>query len=96
LRYLCCVELERAQQIPIFLELRRITRENTLIERIKNAFQALGLSVDDELFHALASSGKILLLLDAFDEIPDDLKDTVLTDIEDLASRHQGTVNFFV
>ena len=89
LRYLCSVELVKGQQIPIFLELRRITKESSLMDRIKNALQALGLSVDDQLFHVLASSGKILLLLDAFDEIPDDLKSKVLTDIEDLAARHQ-------
>jgi hypothetical protein len=46
------------------------------------------MEVDDELFNALAESGKLLLLLDAFDEVPDELKSVVLTTIEDLASSH--------
>lgn len=86
LRYLCSVELAIARCIPVFVELRRVTQTHTLRDRIYTAFNALGLSVDDELFDALAASGKILLLLDAFDEVPDDHKQRVLTDIEDIAS----------
>ncbi len=90
LRYLCTVELARGEVIPLFLELRRITQETSLMERIRSSFLSLGLSVDDELFHALASSGKIVLFLDAFDEVADELKGKVLTDIEDLAARHEA------
>ncbi len=86
LRYLCATELARGKCIPVFLELRRIDTAHSLEQRIFAAFQALGLSVDDELFRVLAESGKIILLLDAFDEIPEDLKISVLTDIEDLAA----------
>jgi len=89
LRYLCANELWRGQYIPLFLELRRINHDASLKDRIENAFHSLGLSVDQTLFNALASSGKVLLLLDAFDEVPDELKSQVLTDIEDLASRHE-------
>ena len=84
LRYLCSVELGRGEYIPIFLELRRVSPSESLKKRIFTAFESLGLSVDDEIFEALATSGKLVLLLDAFDEVPDDLKSRVLTEIEDL------------
>jgi len=84
LRYLCSVELGRGEYIPIFLELRRISQSESLKDRIFTAFESLKLSIDDEIFAALAASGKIVLLLDAFDEVPDDLKSRVLTEIEDL------------
>jgi hypothetical protein len=84
LRYLCSVELAKGECIPVFVELRRVTLHDRLNDRIYAAFNALGLSVDDELFKALAESGKILLLLDAFDEVSDDLKQGLLTDIEDI------------
>lgn len=90
LRYLCSVELNSAQRIPIFLELRRITSDSSLMDRIKISLLNLDLTVDDHLFHTLAASGKILLLMDAFDEVPDDLKVKVLSDIEDLAARHKS------
>jgi len=86
LRHLCVEELKEGKCIPIFLELRRIQKGVTLRDRIYIEFQNLGLTVDDTLFNALADSGKIILLLDAFDEVPSDEKSRVLTEIEDLAS----------
>jgi hypothetical protein len=86
LRFLCSVELSRGEYIPIFLELRRVSHSETLEDRIFTAFESLKLSIDDEVFAALAASGKIVLLLDAFDEVPDDLKSRVLTEIEDLVA----------
>ncbi|MFH1071640.1 MAG: NACHT domain-containing protein [Candidatus Glassbacteria bacterium] len=86
LRYLCSVELSRGEYIPLYLELRKVSAQHGLKDRIYIEFKSLGLDVDDVLFDALADSGKILLLLDAFDEVPDDLKTTVLTAIEDLVA----------
>lgn len=90
LRYLCSVELALGNHIPLFLELRRISKNYSLRDRIYMAFKSLGLTVDDELFEALAESGRVLLLLDAFDEVPDDLKGAVLTDIEDLVTANEN------
>ncbi len=84
LRYLCSVELARGEYIPIFLELRRVSHSESLKKRIFTAFEGLGLTVDNEIFEALAISGKLVLLMDAFDEVPDDLQTRVLTEIEDL------------
>ncbi|MCK4839319.1 MAG: NACHT domain-containing protein [Desulfobulbaceae bacterium] len=89
LRYLCAVELAQGSIIPLFLELRRIDSTHSLRNRIYAAFSALGLDVDDDLFEALAASGKVLLLLDAFDEVPENLKSSVLTDIEDIADQYE-------
>jgi predicted NACHT family NTPase len=86
LRYLCLIELIRGQYIPLYLELRRVSQKDSLKDRIHTTLASLGLIVDDHLFNTLADSGKILLLLDAFDEIPDDLKSRVLTEIEDLVA----------
>jgi hypothetical protein len=86
LRYLCSMELARGEYIPIYLELRRVSQANSLKDRIFTAFDSLGLPVDDILFDALAKSGKVLLLLDAFDEVPDEIKARVLTEIEDLVA----------
>jgi len=88
LRYLCSMELQKGKCIPLFLELRKVSKLQTLKERIIAAFKSLGINIDDLVFDALIESGKILLLLDAFDEVPEDLKSVVLADIEDLASAY--------
>jgi hypothetical protein len=88
LRYLCSVELINSKCIPLFLELRRISSEFSLRHRIFAAFDALGITINDEIFNVLADSGKLLLLLDAFDEIPEELKSKVITEIEDLSHKY--------
>ena len=86
LRYLCATELARGEYIPLFVELRHIDESQSLEDRILTAFRGLGLEVDENLCDTLMESGKVLLLLDAFDEIPEDLKNSVLVDIQDLAT----------
>ena len=88
LRYLCAVELARGQYLPVFVELQRIEEKQPLIEAILAAARALGLALDAEAFKELAASGRILLLLDAFDEVREDAKTRVLREIEDLATSH--------
>ena len=90
LRYLSSRELLYGEGIPLFIELRRVDKDHSLKDRIVAAFDALGLDVDDELFKVLANSGKIVLMLDAYDEIPGELKSSVLTDIEDIVSKHEN------
>lgn len=89
LRHLCAEELDAGNYIPVFIELRRVQKGVTLRDRIYIEFQNLGLAVGDILFDALADSGKILILLDAFDEVPDEEKQRVLTEIEDLSSTRE-------
>ena len=95
LRYLCAVELAQGRSIPLFLELRKISAQEGIVERIYQELANLGLTVDKALFSALAGSGKIALFLDAFDEIPEKLKKRSLSEIDDLASRYD-TLRIFI
>lgn len=88
LRYLCAVALAQGQCIPIFVELRKISEKETLMNRIFEELANLGLSIDQAMFHNLVASGKITIFLDAFDEIPENLKKRTLSEIDDLASRY--------
>jgi len=87
LRYLCAVALAQGQCIPLFIELRKVSNKESVLDRIYAELSNLGLTVDDSLFSVLAHSGKIVLFLDAFDEIPEDLKGSSLSEIEDLSLR---------
>lgn len=90
LRHLCIQELRQAGsgRIPIFIEFRSIDAKDGLPGAIRRSFDALGFKVSDELLDFYAASGSIVLLLDAFDELADDLVNTVFRDMEILALKY--------
>lgn len=86
LRYLCIREFKAGQRIPIFIELRRIQKNESLFDHIRRFFEILNLSIDHDLFKVIAKSGKFIFFLDAFDEVNDNIKPKILNEIEYLAS----------
>ena len=86
LRYLCIKEFEAGQRIPIFVELRRIQANETLLDHISRFFNILDLPIDRDLFTILSKSGKFLFFLDGFDEISENMKPIILNEVEYLAS----------
>lgn len=88
LRYLCATELVRGQYIPLFLELRRIQSNQTLLQHILAGFKALGLKLTPEGFEDLASSGRLIILLDAFDEVKEEAKERILAEVEELIANN--------
>lgn len=71
LRYLASKELRRGSdlRIPIFAELRFLQANEDLEKFLFDAFEAAGLKISSELFAVYANSGRIVLFLDAFDEL---------------------------
>lgn len=90
LRYLCIRELSQSKRVPIFLELRRIDPKKSLRHFILDNLKIYALPADEEAFEYLAQSGKIVLLLDAFDEIESDTVTAVLNELELLAQQFQS------
>ncbi|CAN5365881.1 hypothetical protein BH10PSE6_BH10PSE6_49210 [soil metagenome] len=90
MRYLATQELRKGQssRIPILAELRFLQPEETLETFIFNAFEATGLKISKELFGAYADSGRIVLFLDAFDEIDQSLVRRTIRDLERLLGQH--------
>lgn len=84
LRYLCGVEMVRGDYIPIFLELRRVPHNGNLLETILATISEFGLKITGDQFGDLAGSGRILLLLDGFDEVDEADKTDVVNQIEHL------------
>lgn len=89
LRYLAIQELlADSPKIPIFFELRRLSKSFGLIDGLKSVLTEYDISATDEAFSYLASSGKITILLDGFDELDSDIvKETTLA-IEGLARKY--------
>lgn len=92
LRYLCSRELQKSERIPIFLQLGRIQQVESLEKAILNRVRALGFKgVIASEFYELCESGKVILFLDAFDEINLGAKQTeIATSIEELAETYPG------
>lgn len=88
LRYLCSAELNKGEHIPVFVELRRINDGQCLKDRILAALEGFGFIEVKLLLETLATNGRLLLLLDAFDEIQDDIKARIITEIEDLVAKY--------
>jgi len=87
LRYLTGEELKRGKQIPVFIELMKVSDKYSLKMLIANALTEYGLSCHADEVEAFLATEKFTLLLDAFDELPSEhLKDT-LSYIEHLSCR---------
>ena len=85
LRYLCAIELQIGNFIPVLIELRRLKRDDSLADHIVAALVGYGLDADGEVFSDLAKAGKLLILLDAFDELLPSERTRLIAEIEDLA-----------
>ena len=74
----------------MFTELRRILPEQSLTNHILEELKSLGLDWDEQTFLLLASAGKVILILDGFDEVPEEHRQRLTTEIETLAKRHDS------
>lgn len=90
LRYLCIRELsnQSSGRIPIFIELRKLDTNFNLESALFSTLESLGFEISQELFKYYAESGKIVILLDGFDEIDETLVRDVVTKLELWAIRY--------
>lgn len=81
MRYLAAsmISTPSPTSIPIFIELRNITDKRSLSDTISLFLLSIGIKDNGEIFDYLATSNKIVLLLDGFDEVPNEcIKETIL------------------
>ncbi|MFC4307684.1 NACHT domain-containing protein [Steroidobacter flavus] len=88
LRYLCVKELAASQRIPIFVELRRYDPSLCFKAFLISAVSLYRIACDEPMFDYLAESGKLVLLLDAFDEVEQGSITHVLSEIEALSQKY--------
>lgn len=78
------------QKIPVFVELRNVTAKNSLKSLIWKALQAIGVIPDDEVINYLSKEQKLVLVLDGFDEISENLVIDTIAEISDLKNLNSG------
>lgn len=90
LRYLAMQELSHPSKprIPLFFELRKLSKTLSLKDALTRTLTACDIDVDDAVFDYLASSGRLVVLLDGFDELESEIIKSTTIDIEELTTRH--------
>ncbi|HBW7322523.1 TPA: NACHT domain-containing protein [Klebsiella pneumoniae] len=88
LRKLFQNEIRLNNRIPFFLELRRIEK-GTVLDYFKLTLESLGIDINRSNNHVelLLQSGKIILMLDGFDEVKANSRHEILSQIRELNIR---------
>ncbi|ALS99882.1 NACHT domain-containing protein [Lacimicrobium alkaliphilum] len=84
LKHLAGKEIRKGYKIPIFVELRRIDKENNLESLILRCLSSYGIEIKKNHLPYLLEDERVSLLLDAFDEIKEDLIERTFNEIEGL------------
>ncbi|HGM5580718.1 TPA: NACHT domain-containing NTPase [Pseudomonas putida] len=78
------------KKIPIFIELRNVSKTNSLRSLVRKAFQAIGVEVDDGVIKYLSKKDKLVFVLDGFDEVSQELVSDLLVEINELKNLNSG------
>lgn len=83
--FLSC--MENGSGVPIFVELRKLSSTQSLLQFVINELQAIDKPIDEEIILALLKSGGFVFFLDGYDEIPQAERNTVTKDLHDFISK---------
>lgn len=86
LRWLACEELRLAGKIPVFYELRRLSKHVSLMAGLLDTLKSFGLTLDEAAFRAMAAAGAVTVFLDGFDEVPVEIVGKIAIEIEELCA----------
>jgi hypothetical protein len=81
--------------IPLFIELRRLDKNKTLLQEIQEQLNSLEKDFDRQLLLDLLVQGDFIIILDGYDEITLSDKETVTADIQDFISKASNN-RFFI
>jgi len=81
--------------IPFLVELRRLKKENDIINELLDQLQPINEEFDRELFLDLINKGGFIFLFDGFDEIPLEHKTFVTGELQSFISK-AGANNYFI
>lgn len=88
LRHLCKASVE-CGMIPVFIELSTISKDRSLEVLILNFLDAARIDGGDYIFSYLAACGRLVLILDGFDEIPTSCISKTIYEIENYRKKYE-------
>jgi hypothetical protein len=78
-------------KIPFFMDLRSL-KNNSIIDTLTDTFKLLTIKYDDSSITALLRSKKLTLMLDGFDEVSPEKRETVLKEINFINDAYQTQI----
>lgn len=90
MRYLTYQEAKHGQRIPLFFELRRLDDNDTLTNALSKQINNWITEFKESDFDRVAKTGKLVLFLDGFDEVPHDKVKNLLNEIEGWCERYSN------
>ena len=85
MRQLCVEEIKLGRRLPVLIELRKITSTKGLGEFVLEYLRTVGFCRCDDIWSYLLESGFAVLLLDGYDEVPEQCRMQLIHDINALA-----------
>lgn len=92
LKYITVQAITTTTLIPIFIELRTLCENFSLLEELKKELDSINEFFDEALFLKLLSLEKFLIILDGFDEVSLDKQPEMAKQISDLAIKSEATI----
>lgn len=81
--------------IPIFIELRRLTAEKKILQEIQEQLNSIDKKFDKDLLLEFLNEGGFIIILDGFDEIALNDRESVTTDLQEFISKASNN-RFFI
>ncbi len=94
-KYMFLKMVEEHLCIPLFIELRKLSKKNTLIDEIISLLNGIEDKIDRDLLIALLKKGNFYFILDGFDEIAISNRDIVVEDIKNFIN-NLSEKNYFI
>lgn len=73
--------------VPIFIELRQINKENTILEELFNQLNPIEKDLDKDFILKIITRGDFIIILDGFDEIPIKNQEFVIKEVRKFISK---------
>ena len=92
LLFLCVIE--NGCGIPIYIEMRRLRKDRTILHEIQEQVNSLSKEFDSKLLLNFIQTGGFIFFLDGYDEISLEERSTVTTNIQEFISKASNNVFF--
>lgn len=87
MKYLFLSCIQQNGGLPIFIDLRKLSREKTILNFIISELNAIDEYFDEDFVRKLIRKGDFVFFLDGFDEIPFDGRESVIANLHDFIAK---------
>ena len=94
MKWLFITSIHRNEGIPIFIDLRKLSADNKVIDQILNSISQIDYKFNEEHIKSLIRKGDFIFFFDGYDEIQNKHKSVVTEDLQEFISKAQN--NLFI